>query len=169
MKIALVSPYDYAYPGGVTEHIGHLATEFLRAGHEVHIIAPMSGEPEDDSIPLHKLGRPVGLPANGSIARVAVGPRLSRDVRQMLASGAFDIVHLHEPLIPSLPRWVTSPGSRFSSISFASCTEKSPFRSLRGTSSQIIFRANTGSSRMASMSSISVVHTPPSPISRTGA
>jgi phosphatidyl-myo-inositol alpha-mannosyltransferase len=103
MKIALVCPYDYAYPGGVTEHISHLATEFLRAGHEVHIIAPMSGDPEDGAIPLHKLGRPVGLPANGSIARVAVGPRLSREVRHTLASGAFDIVHLHEPLIPSLP------------------------------------------------------------------
>lgn len=103
MKIALVSPYDYAYPGGVQEHIGHLATEFVRAGHEVHIIAPSSGEPEEGSIPLHRLGRPVGFPVNGSIARVAVGSGLSREVRQTLASGAFDIVHLHEPLIPSLP------------------------------------------------------------------
>src|SRR5207253_11095453 len=80
MKIALVCPYDYTYPGAVAEHISHLATEFVRLGHEVHLIAPSSGEPGDESIPLHRLGRPVPFPANGSVARIAVGPRLSRDV-----------------------------------------------------------------------------------------
>ena len=33
MKIALVSPYDYFHPGGVSEHIAHLRAEFVRGGH----------------------------------------------------------------------------------------------------------------------------------------
>lgn len=103
MKIALVCPYDYTYPGAVAEHISHLATEFVRAGHEVHILAPSSDEPPDDSIPFHRMGHPLSIPANGSVARISVGPRLSRDIRDTLRSGAFDIIHLHEPLIPSLP------------------------------------------------------------------
>ncbi|MSQ22972.1 MAG: glycosyltransferase family 1 protein [Chloroflexi bacterium] len=102
MKIALASPYDYAYPGGVTEHIGHLAHEFQRTGHEVHIIAPCSDEPPSD-FPFHRLGIPFALPANGSVARIGLSTRLSQEVRETLASGAFDIIHLHEPLVPMLP------------------------------------------------------------------
>lgn len=104
MKIALVSPYDFAAFGGVTKHITHLATEFQRAGHDVHIIAPCSGTPSvPPPAPLHRLGRPVSIHANGSIARIGVGPRLGKEVGQIMASGAFDIVHLHEPLLPALP------------------------------------------------------------------
>ncbi len=104
MKIALVSPYDYASYGGVTKHITYLATEFRNAGHDVHIIAPCSGKPSvEPPAPLHRLGRPVSFPANGSIARVGVGPRLSKEVGQIMATGDFDIVHLHEPLLPALP------------------------------------------------------------------
>jgi phosphatidyl-myo-inositol alpha-mannosyltransferase len=104
VKIALVSPYDFASFGGVTTHVSHLATEFQRAGHEVHIIAPCSGPlPVDPPAPLHRLGHPVSFPANGSIARVGVGSRLGKEVGQIMASGGFDIVHLHEPLVPALP------------------------------------------------------------------
>ena len=41
MKIALVSPYDYPYPGAVTEHISYLNRHFEQAGHEVRILAPL--------------------------------------------------------------------------------------------------------------------------------
>jgi phosphatidylinositol alpha-mannosyltransferase len=88
----------------VTQHITHLAEEFIRGGHEVHIMAPCSSD--DDAIcpvPLHRLGRAISIPANGSIARIGIAPRPSRDIRQILASTPFDIVHLHEPLLPALP------------------------------------------------------------------
>ena len=103
MKIALVSPYDYAYQGGVTSHVSQLANELHRTGNEVHIIAPCSADEPPTDLPFHRLGTPVSLPANGSVARIAIGARLSQDVRETLASGAFDVVHLHEPLMPTLP------------------------------------------------------------------
>ncbi|NBT93672.1 MAG: glycosyltransferase family 1 protein [Chloroflexi bacterium] len=42
MKIALVSPYDFPYPGGVTEHVRNLARCLSDVGHHVRIIAPSS-------------------------------------------------------------------------------------------------------------------------------
>lgn len=106
MKIALVSPYDYAYPGGVTEHVRNLADQFLARGHEVHVIAPSSapvaGVERDQPI-VHRVGRPVPIPANGSVARITLPLRGYVQVKQLLAFQGFDIVHLHEPMMPALP------------------------------------------------------------------
>ncbi|HWO73306.1 MAG TPA: glycosyltransferase, partial [Dehalococcoidia bacterium] len=76
MKIGLVSPYDLAVPGGVNSHVHHLADHFTRLGHEVRIIAPASdlrGLSPNAII----LGKPRAIPAGGSIARMAVSPRLA--------------------------------------------------------------------------------------------
>jgi glycosyltransferase involved in cell wall biosynthesis len=43
MKIALVSPYDYPYPGGVTQHIFYLDKHFRELGHQVGIVAACAG------------------------------------------------------------------------------------------------------------------------------
>ncbi len=40
MRVALVSPYSWTYPGGVTRHIEALAGELLAAGHDVRVLAP---------------------------------------------------------------------------------------------------------------------------------
>jgi phosphatidyl-myo-inositol alpha-mannosyltransferase len=105
VKIGLVSPYDYAYPGGVTEHVGHLAAEFTRRGHEVQILAPYSRRelPEGDGPRVHGIGRAVPVPANGSVARISLSLTLSRTVKRLLADEQFDVLHLHEPLMPALP------------------------------------------------------------------
>src|SRR5512133_3618030 len=104
MKIALVSPYDYPYPGGVTEHICHLAAEFRRLGHDVHIIAPQSaGMRAQDGEIVHSVGTVVPVPVNGSVARISLSLRLSRKVKDLLDRETFDVIHLHEPLLPALP------------------------------------------------------------------
>ncbi|MGD0765141.1 MAG: glycosyltransferase family 4 protein [Dehalococcoidia bacterium] len=104
MKIALVSPYDFAVPGGVNNHIEHLRDNFLRLGQEVCVIAPSSRpsahRPEERVIPI---GRAVGVPAAGSVARITLSLRLAPKVKQALQAEQFDIVHVHEPFAPFLP------------------------------------------------------------------
>ena len=101
MKVALVSPYDWLTPGGVNNHIDQLARQFDQRGHEVRILAPASGSVDDPRV--EPAGRPLPIPASGSMARISLGPRLGRRVKELLSAEPFDVVHVHEPLMPSLP------------------------------------------------------------------
>ncbi len=47
-------------------------------------------------------GAAVPLPYNGSTARVNFGPRTAARVRRWLRRGAFDLLHIHEPVTPSI-------------------------------------------------------------------
>jgi phosphatidylinositol alpha-mannosyltransferase len=102
VRIALVSPYDFAYPGGVGEHIGQLASAFRQAGHEVHILTPSSVALDGDPF-VHRIGRVVPVPANGSVARIELSFSSYREVKRLLRELRFDVIHLHEPLMPALP------------------------------------------------------------------
>ena len=104
MKIALVSPYDTGHPGGVFEHIGHLRSEFVRHGHDVTVLAPRGrkgGLEVRDGF--YGIGRTVPIPANGSTVRVTFDVTLYTAVKTLLRNEQFDVIHLHEPLIPVLP------------------------------------------------------------------
>jgi len=107
MKLALVSPYDFAYPGGVTEHVAHLAEQFRRRDHEVHIIAPSSDEDDEPAATgdalVHRIGRVVSIPANGSVARITLSLRAYLQTKRLLQAENFDLIHLHEPMMPALP------------------------------------------------------------------
>lgn len=104
MKIALVSPYDYPYPGGVTEHIFHLDHIFRHWGHEVKIIAPCTAEAGEASEDLIKISdNIVRLPFSGSVSRVSLSPSVYRRIKKILQREEFDIVHLHEPMMPAVP------------------------------------------------------------------
>jgi len=102
MKIALVSPYDFAYPGGVVNHISALEHHFTRMGHEVKIIAPASRVVPDFGDRFISIGRPRPIPTSGSIARVTISVWLSSKVKAVLDAENFDVIHLHEPLMPML-------------------------------------------------------------------
>ena len=85
MKIALVSPYDTAHPGGVFEHIAHLRTEFVRHGHDVTVLAPRGrkgGLEVRDGF--YGIGRTVPIPANGSTVRVTFDVTLYKAVKALL-------------------------------------------------------------------------------------
>lgn len=101
MKIALVSPYDWCVEGGVNAHITHLAAAFRTWGHEVVIFAPAS-HPEAVAGECVVMGRPRNVHASGSVARITL-TWSSPAVRTALEAGNFDVVHLHEPLMPLLP------------------------------------------------------------------
>ena len=104
MKIAMVSPYDFTWPGGVTAHVAQLARELGRSGHEVQVLAPHSPSRESQDADLHvPLGRSVPLPSGGSIARVSLSWWLYPKIRALLRKEQFDVIHLHEPMAPILP------------------------------------------------------------------
>ncbi len=107
MKIGLVTPYDWSYPGGVRDHVWHLAQEFIAMGHDIRILAPASGiqgkKPEKYIL---KMGGTTPIPINGSIARINLDPSLAQRVRAVLQRERFDVVHVHEPLVPGLSQQV---------------------------------------------------------------
>ena len=104
MKIALVSPYDFTYPGGANEHIAHLAAEYRELGHAVRIMAPATRGRRPPADPdFYRVGTPVPIRSNGAVARITLSLTLSHEVKAILAREQFDVVHLHEPLMPALP------------------------------------------------------------------
>jgi phosphatidylinositol alpha-mannosyltransferase len=121
MRIALVSPYSWTYPGGVTRHIEALAEQFIAEGHEVKVLAPFDppdrvasashrgAKPQDVAAPsyLIPLGRSVGFGANGAQSNCALGPTVQIRLVQELRRGNFDVVHVHEPVAPVIG-WVAS-------------------------------------------------------------
>jgi phosphatidylinositol alpha-mannosyltransferase len=104
VKIGLVSPYDWSYPGGVQDHIAHLATELRSHGHAVRILTPATGQRgRQVEYGIYKVGWAAPLRVNGSIARVAVAPDWRGRIRNLLQREQFDVLHLHEPLASVLP------------------------------------------------------------------
>jgi len=101
MRIGLVCPYAWDVPGGVRSHVSDLAITLRSRGHQVNVLAPVE---EEDDLPewVTDGGRPVAVPYNGSVARLSFGVKATRRVRAWIREGDFDIVHIHEPLAPSL-------------------------------------------------------------------
>ena len=110
MKIGITCPYSWDVPGGVQQHIRDLAEALIDEGHGVSVISPA-----DDDTPLPPYvtgaGRAVPVPYNGSVARLSFGFLSVSRVRRWIKEGGFDVLHVHEPEIPSLSLlacWVAS-------------------------------------------------------------
>src|SRR6266852_4775218 len=100
MKIGLVSAYDYAHPGGVTEHVRHLAAGLRRRGHDVTVFAPCSDkELADRDTDFIRVGRPFPIPMHGSVARITVSLHLTNKIKHYVRDGSFDVLHYHKPLL----------------------------------------------------------------------
>lgn len=101
MRIGLVSPYSYDVPGGVQLHVRDLAEYLLRQGHSVSVLAP-----SDESTPMPEYfvsaGKAIPIRYNGSVARLAFGPITAARVSRWLERGNFDVLHVHEPMSPSV-------------------------------------------------------------------
>ena len=103
MRVGLVCPYTWDVPGGVQAHVRDLAEHLLGLGHEVSVLAPVD-EPDEAGLEPYVVpaGRAVPVPYNGSVARLAFGPLSMARTRRWLRSGRFDVLHLHEPTVPSV-------------------------------------------------------------------
>ena len=118
MRVALVSPYSWTYPGGVTRHIESLAGELMAKGHDVRVLAPFDEDtrwtalvhagrrPQARRAPewLIGLGGTIGWPANGAVSNLAITPYSATTLRRELRTGGYDVVHVHEPVAP-VPAW----------------------------------------------------------------
>jgi phosphatidylinositol alpha-mannosyltransferase len=103
VRVGLVCPYSWDVPGGVQAHIHDLALALLDLGHQVSVLAPV----DEDAVPalpewVVPAGRAVPVPFNGSVARLAFGPVTKARVRRWVRDGNFDVLHVHEPTVPSL-------------------------------------------------------------------
>src|SRR5262245_40452771 len=101
MRLGLVCPYSLDVPGGVQNHVRDLAEALITLGHSVSLLAPAD---DDEALRdyVAPAGRAMPVPYNGSVARLAFGPVSAARVRRWLAGGRFDVLHIHEPAVPSL-------------------------------------------------------------------
>ena len=101
LRIGIVCPYSWDVPGGVQNHIRDLAEFLINNGHHVEVLAPAT---ENEDLPDYVVsaGRAVSIPYNGAVARVLFGVVANSRVRNWINDGDFDLLHLHEPAIPSL-------------------------------------------------------------------
>jgi phosphatidylinositol alpha-mannosyltransferase len=101
IRIGMVCPYGWDTPGGVQSHVGDLAEYLIAQGHYVSVLAPVINE---EGIPdyVTSAGRPIAIPYNGAVARILFGPLAFARVKQWISNGNFDLLHLHEPAIPSI-------------------------------------------------------------------
>jgi phosphatidylinositol alpha-mannosyltransferase len=103
LKVGLVSPYGWNRPGGVREHVRHLAAQLTHLGHDARILAPALQT--EDLLPaenVYNMGQTIPFSMNGAIAHITLDPRMHRRVERVFQREAFDIVHIHEPLLPGL-------------------------------------------------------------------
>lgn len=94
MRIGLVCPYDLSQPGGVQVQVKDLAVHLTASGDEAVVLGP--GLPRDlEGI---DLGRTITIPGNRSKVPLSPDPRVGSRIRRAVAG--FDVLHVHEPLMP---------------------------------------------------------------------
>ena len=111
MRVGLVCPYSYTYPGGVLGHVEALAEELQSRGHDVRVLAPYdpddrvgrwlhrgarpaSREARPELVPL---GRTLGVSTNGSVSNMSCSPAGIAQLGHEIRHGGYDVLHVHEP------------------------------------------------------------------------
>jgi phosphatidylinositol alpha-mannosyltransferase len=101
----MVCPYSFDVPGGVQNHVLGLARYLRREGHRPYVLAPGELGAAAAALGLEDFasaGLAMPVPYNGSVARVNFGPLSAARVRRWLRHGKFDLIHIHEPITPSI-------------------------------------------------------------------
>jgi phosphatidylinositol alpha-mannosyltransferase len=115
VKVGIVVPFSWSFPGGVIEHAEKQAQALHDLGIDTRTIIgndppgaftrflhPRSGrhaEPPADVIPV---GRTVIVPANGSLPNIVLTPSIRGRIRRVLERECFDLLHVHEPMTPAI-------------------------------------------------------------------
>jgi phosphatidyl-myo-inositol alpha-mannosyltransferase len=105
LRVGMVCPYSFDVPGGVQNHVLGLARHLSQSGHRPYVLAPGELGPSAAALGLEdfaSVGAAIPVPYNGSVARVNFGPLSAARVRRWLRNGKFDLIHIHEPITPSI-------------------------------------------------------------------
>ena len=98
LRIGMVCPYSLTIPGGVQQQVLDLARAMRAKGHEVRVLGPCDGPPPEPFVT--PIGNSLPTAVNGSVAPLAPDvPAALRTIRA-LNDEAFDVLHVHEPLVP---------------------------------------------------------------------
>jgi hypothetical protein len=124
-KIGMVTPYAWTVPGGVNQHIAALAERFTAMGHRVTIIAPSDDKvalrqardrvrsvllderstifDDDEPYPRHFFaGGTYTVRHNRAVSVIAAPLDLISNIDVLLEAEDLDLLHVHEPFVPSL-------------------------------------------------------------------
>jgi phosphatidylinositol alpha-mannosyltransferase len=119
MKIGFVSQAYYPRYGGVSENVAHSAAVLAERGHDVTVITgrPLGvGHPPAEAVPglpgldrvrVRRFGYGLMIPFQGAFVDVVLGPSLRDDLERFWQREHFDVVHIHQPLTPTLPLLTT--------------------------------------------------------------
>jgi phosphatidyl-myo-inositol alpha-mannosyltransferase len=100
LRVCIVTPYDLSHEGGVNRHCLSLAGALVGLGHQADVIGPASGPVPEGCVAMPGV---IPIPANGSVARIGLlaSPRATRE---HLERQGYDVVHVHEPIVPGPAR-----------------------------------------------------------------
>jgi phosphatidylinositol alpha-mannosyltransferase len=103
LRIGICAPYDLGRHGGVNSHIRAQAAALRQLGHEVSIFGASSAPLADGEV---SLGSCVSLVIGNTETGFGADPRSWRRVREFFSRRRFDVIHMHEPLMPLVPWFV---------------------------------------------------------------
>jgi phosphatidylinositol alpha-mannosyltransferase len=105
LRVGIVCPYSFDAPGGVQNHVLGLARYLRHAGHRPYVLAPGELGRATEGLDVEdfaSVGAAMPVRYNGSVARVNFGPLSAARVGRWLRQGKFDVLHIHEPITPSI-------------------------------------------------------------------
>lgn len=110
MKIAIFTPYNIFKPGGVQEHVALQARALRARGHKVTLITPRPRKKYENEAPngVIFLGASARIKApHATSPDVSASRRYNKKIDEILEND-FDILHVHEPLVPIVARQLLS-------------------------------------------------------------
>jgi phosphatidyl-myo-inositol alpha-mannosyltransferase len=145
VKVGIACPYSWDVPGGVQAHVRDLADHLLALGHDVSVLTPVD-DPDEADLPPYVVpaGRAVPVPYNGSVARLVFGPLSLARARRWVREGEFDVLHVHEPTVPSVSMLACFAASGPMVATFHTATARSRALQVFGTALQPVLEKVTG-------------------------
>jgi phosphatidylinositol alpha-mannosyltransferase len=129
LRVGMVCPYSLSLPGGVQMQVLGLARALRASGVDVRVLAPCDGPPPDAGVT--PLGNSVPTAANGSMVPLAPDPAAQLRTMRALRDEAFDVVHVHEPLVPGVSQTAVLVGRAPVLATFHAAGDSAGYKYLR--------------------------------------